>query len=790
MYKWLIVFIASVIPGYAWCTVTNQSFSVSYTCTGTTGPYAFTFPISDPTALTVTQNGTALTNPANYTTTPVNNNYTNGGSVTLVSSCPNTQTIVLTRTTPLTQATSFYENMPSPMKAFERSLDKLTEIAQEFSRPGCKSDGANGFSCIGNVAGSSVTSSNPLCTSGNPYLLFNGSCASGGFNGISYLPLSGGTVNGPIKVASINGVVMADSFTSISSAIAALPSGGTLQVNSFIPVTTNTTIPSNITVNALAGGGFTQTGSFTLNFNGPFNGPLGTVFNGFTAGQIKFNSGAIDMPPVYAGWWQNYQSNAGPALNSAIASLQGFSGTIQLPCYGAILTSPVNATGLNFFGGEYTIQGCGTGTSILYESGGTNVGFDLTGSQHFIFKDFQVNANNSGACPLSAFLMARNNTNASAGIHTLSNITTTGCFRTSVLYDYGSEEINVENVDLENTYAAGGNAVVWITSDNAGTGEGMTSSYATISTGGQSTTDIRFTGKNKFVNSGAGSDLIHLRGSVGSISMSNAELYLTAASPRSYFFIDMPNGANLYNFSVTHSRADNGLTPSYFLELFNSGTGTGTNWTFEDNSYDVQTHSVFATGTNSITGFRWKNNTPSTAESPIFGTLSASDIETYKSGAITFNGNMTNGNRIYYNSSSNPITVTGTNDGTNFLLDRNTGQNNATYKTGTWTPSPTNLTVVGTPTYSGTYTRNGNVVFITLNVSATTSTTSTANSTNFSGLPYTVAASNVCYASTTNANNLGTGFVYINPNNVIYTPAWSALPAVFISCTYTTNAPI
>ena len=126
----ILVLIFAVVVAHA--TVTTGNLTVSFTCTGSTGPFPFTFPISDPTALTVTQNGTVLSSSA-YTMTPVNNNYSNGGSVTLNSSCPNPQPLVLTRISPVTQTSVFADNMPIPMKTIENGLDKLTEIEQEQS---------------------------------------------------------------------------------------------------------------------------------------------------------------------------------------------------------------------------------------------------------------------------------------------------------------------------------------------------------------------------------------------------------------------------------------------------------------------------------------------------------------------------------------------------------------------------------------------------------------------------------------------------------------------------------
>src|ERR1035441_9745974 len=123
---WLLLLCCA---GTAWATVPNAPYTVTYTCTGGFGPFPFTFPISDPTALAVTMNSILLPS-TDYTIVSVNNNYNNGGSVTLGGSFPCTTGwhIVLARVTPVTQAIQFYDNMPIPMKTFERGLDKLTEI--------------------------------------------------------------------------------------------------------------------------------------------------------------------------------------------------------------------------------------------------------------------------------------------------------------------------------------------------------------------------------------------------------------------------------------------------------------------------------------------------------------------------------------------------------------------------------------------------------------------------------------------------------------------------------------
>ena len=151
------------LPITAWATVPIVPYTVTYTCAGGFGPFSFTYPISDPTALTVTLNGTLLAT-TSYTVIPVNNNYNNGGSVTLGGSFPCTsgQLLVLTRVTPLSQATQFYDNMPALPGVTGSAVDKLTEIVQELN---------------GNVAGLPV-----LTISGAPLVLPHtvvGSCVLG-----------------------------------------------------------------------------------------------------------------------------------------------------------------------------------------------------------------------------------------------------------------------------------------------------------------------------------------------------------------------------------------------------------------------------------------------------------------------------------------------------------------------------------------------------------------------------------------------------------------------------------
>jgi len=105
------------------------------------------------------------------------------------------------------------------------------------------------------------------------------------------------------------------------------------------------------------------------------------------------------------------------------------------------------------------------------------------------------------------------------------------------------------------------------------------------------------------------------------------------------------------------------------------------------------------------------------------------------------------------------------------------------YEEGTWTPVATNLTVVGSVTYTGKYTKIGRVVYINLKVLASTSSSSVANSTEFSGLPF--APADTAPVTAANANtvaSLGAGIM--DTNSKLYPPTWTSVANAVLSGFY------
>lgn len=105
-------------------------------------------------------------------------------------------------------------------------------------------------------------------------------------------------------------------------------------------------------------------------------------------------------------------------------------------------------------------------------------------------------------------------------------------------------------------------------------------------------------------------------------------------------------------------------------------------------------------------------------------------------------------------------------------VNRLEGVESINYSSGTWVPAFTNLTVVGTPTYTGRYTRIGKIVHFVVTITATTSTASTAGSTYLNNLPIAAAYASVCVACENTVVDRGNG--YIDASNKVYLPTWAA----------------
>lgn len=129
--------------------------------------------------------------------------------------------------------------------------------------------------------------------------------------------------------------------------------------------------------------------------------------------------------------------------------------------------------------------------------------------------------------------------------------------------------------------------------------------------------------------------------------------------------------------------------------------------------------------------------------------------------------------------------------GTNGIVFNNTSATtNSTlndYETGTWTPvQGSGLTVVGSFTSSGKYTKIGNMVFLQGSVTGSTSVALANGGVIATGTPFTSASGYIGIGGATNANGTTSGTTDCGPNQnqVSGTPAIVATGTIYFSLTY------
>lgn len=108
-------------------TVTTTSFTNTYTANGVLTSFAFTFPVSDATTVVVKDNGGVVSTGIIITLNPS----TVGGTVQFLAAPANGDSIIITRSTPLTQTTHLNNEGALPAATLENMPDKLTMALQE-----------------------------------------------------------------------------------------------------------------------------------------------------------------------------------------------------------------------------------------------------------------------------------------------------------------------------------------------------------------------------------------------------------------------------------------------------------------------------------------------------------------------------------------------------------------------------------------------------------------------------------------------------------------------------------
>jgi hypothetical protein len=229
------------------------------------------------------------------------------------------------------------------------------------------------------------------------------------------------------------------------------------------------------------------------------------------------------------------------------------------------------------------------------------------------------------------------------------------------------------------------------------------------------------------------------------------------------------NGAGGTRMTLNSSGLINGGTTA---DIIAAETTTLTNIGNIGASHGASTGTYFVAKVNAANGIvELKADARSGAYPPmVFSVSAAEGLRLNANAALVLKGGTTTANGVGV---AFPATQVASSDA-NTLDD---------YEEGTWTPVATGLTEVGAVTYTATYTKIGRVVYINLKVSAATSTTSTANTTYFSGLPFAPAQnSTVTAVNEGNITSLGVGLIASGSN--LFAPSWTAVQNATLSGFY------
>ena len=213
--------------------------------------------------------------------------------------------------------------------------------------------------------------------------------------------------------------------------------------------------------------------------------------------------------------------------------------------------------------------------------------------------------------------------------------------------------------------------------------------------------------------------------------------------------------------------ASNSYT-GYTVTTINSNTNGSV---LDFNINGTRTASIFATP--STGGLYVQTNvvspivfTPNSVEAVrIFASGGVSIGNTTDPGAGNLRFNTTGSNGIYFGSSSQ-------------LND---------YETGTWTPSQgSGLTVLGTFSSAGTYTKIGRLVMVNFNLSATTSIAASSGAIIAGNFPYVPSTGSGLgfNGSTSNSNNTAYNGVFLYSTSMYIDGVLSATPSLNITITY------
>ncbi len=719
-------------------TVSSDLNRISYAGNGTTTVFPVNYYFLENSHLQVILINSAgvetiQTLTTNYTVTGAGNEA--GGSVTMLVAPPVNITIVIQRDVPATQETDYLANDPFPAESHERALDKLTMLAQQNERE-------IGRALKIPLASVSTTSTELPIPVGNKLLAWNSNA-------------SAVTNFDPASIISIVGqqTSYGDVFT-----------GNGSTVNFTLSRSPGSVFNLDVSVN-----GVTQVpnvdytlGGAVLTFTSAPPAVASKILARYSEVYQEVDADAQNVRYLPAGTGAqltNVQAKLRESVSvkdfgavgdgvtddtaailAAINSV-AFGGVINFP-QGTYLTDSIDLRGID----NITLQGPNDSTEFPYNvtsvikiRSACAVGIQLsnttgenpTGSARgTTINNIYINANNLATVGINMQKVTK-----------LNNVLVRYAISHGIVFVSGSYPITLEHV---------------VSQFNGGDGLHVAAPLTTV-----------YTIRNSEFGFNAGNGISILDGStclfdtVLCQSNTGKGFYIYLQDPTTY---TLPIFLETLTFISCYSEAndDYGL----YIDSYNTNPATFvgkiTNLTFIGCSFNSGVGlRTYVRGTSTFTAINtyYLDNT---VVSPSYNTINLDE------GYYFTRLNLASGNLTFpatQNPSSNPNT-----------LDD--------YEEGTWTPTPTALTVVGTATITGKYTKIGNTVFATIIVTSTTSTASNAGNTSFL-LPFG-ASQDSALANAVNRTTIASypgGFITGFSANA---PTWPAVASVAFSFQYFT----
>lgn len=492
---------------------------------------------------------------------------------------------------------------------------------------------ANGVTSFGGMSGSITCGTGLICTGNNVSVSQSGGTVNAGsINQIAFYGTNGTTLNGETTIQCSNMPTLTGNVTNSGCATTlAVQAPGLAFIGNILNVATSkvyniTFAPYNAPCNYNAvsdgamGSGSTTLTSATANFSISDVGKYIAVGGAAAAGANLFttvasftNSTTVVLTAANAsggavsGKFVEYGNDDTSAIQAAWNAVVIGGGTLYTPSGKRCLLSRLNGTNVSI---SVDIRGDGVNGSAWFPlqvaSYGTSSGhmLDFTGSAFIQMHNMQIGAFYELAAPTTAINLAQ----VASGVSNrflCDGIYISGQFTLSTLYNYGVPSSECRHSDFYNyKTGAGSQDVIRFSSINAGS---VTSSFATVTSGAQSTSDWTFTDveAHKFAGAGANNDVVTLDGTT------NINFIGGVISGGANEYVNFVNANTNINFiGVTMETESQPVVPTNGYFLAGSSTLTGLSW--PQTSY-ILGGSAIVGGTGALADF--KTGTPYLANS-------------------------------------------------------------------------------------------------------------------------------------------------------------------------------